>query len=150
MNGISGTGRRAARGPSLLVKSTSLYPCPGPTISKVRGGTNERYSARLPEACGSLGGGAACRVCPKCTVTSPGSVVERPPRGGSRASRALGKSGGPSVRARDHLELAAGFGVAASSWIPTLSMGHFTGMAAHAAIAVPRQVGQAAFGSRAP
>ena len=28
--------------PSLLVKSTSLYPCPGPTISKVSGGTKER------------------------------------------------------------------------------------------------------------
>jgi len=53
---------RCCTRPSLLVKSTSLYPCPGPTISNVNGGTNVRYSARLPGACASFGGGAACKV----------------------------------------------------------------------------------------
>ena len=74
----------------------------------------------------SVGGGAAWRVWPKWTVTSPGSVVERhhgslsvscrDPEGARSPGASLRSCGAdPPLRSPR------------SSWMPMLSIGHFTG-----------------------
>ena len=89
-------------------------------------GWDEGEVERPPALGRTIGGwGAAWRVWPKCTVTSPGSV-HRGVTGSFAASSGRGRRDVP----RWEPGIISSWPVdadAASSWIPTLIIGHFTG-----------------------